>query len=175
MVVLTIRQFGDPVLKEKCMPVEKVDKEIEELIKNLADTMHAAPGIGLAAPQLGILRQVLILDLEEGKGLVAYINPKIVSASSNLVEDEEGCLSVPEVKVAIKRPEKIVVQALNSRGKKVKFEADNLLARAIQHEIDHLNGILILDRVSGKERREALLKLSGVLPTHSDKKDPTIL
>lgn len=175
MAILSIRKFGDPVLKEKCARVEQVTEEIKKLIKDLADTMYDAPGVGLAASQLGILKQVATLDLEEGKGFVAYINPKIISANDDLIEDEEGCLSVPEVRVAIKRPAKVVVQALNVKGERVEFEADGLLARAIQHEVDHLSGVLILDRVSGKQRREALKKLREASIARSDNKDLTVL
>lgn len=163
MAVLSIRRFGDPALNEESLPVREVDHGIRDLIKNLAEIMYDAPGIGLAAPQVGVLKRVFIFDL--GEGLVSYINPEIVWRSKKTEEEEEGCLSVPDIKVPIKRSEKIKVRALTPEGKKVEFRAEGLLARVIQHEVDHLDGILILDRTSKAERRKTLQQMSGFAQT----------
>jgi len=158
MAVLKIRKFGDLILKEKCIQIANIDYELEELVKNMAKTMYEAPGIGLAAPQVGVLKQLFICDI--GDGLQVYVNPKILAIEGEDM-DEEGCLSVPGINVPVKRAKKIKVVALNMNKKKVTFVANNLLlARAIQHEIDHLHGIIILDRTDSENRRRALSELN---------------
>lgn len=163
MAVLSIRRFGDPTLNERSLPVKEIDRRVGKLIKNLAEIMYDAPGIGLAAPQIGVLKRAFVFDI--GEGLVSYINPEIVWRSKKMEEEEEGCLSVPDIKVSIKRSEKIKVRALTPEGKKVEFKAEGLLARVIQHEVDHLDGVLVLDRTSKAERRKALQQLSGFAQT----------
>lgn len=162
-MIIPIRKWGDPALREKCKTAKKVDSSVTGLIKNLADTMYDAPGVGLAASQIGVLKQVITLDL--GEGLEAYINPEIIWQSQEKEEDEEGCLSlIPEVKMPIKRASKIKVRALNKKGKPVVIEAEGLLARVLQHEIDHIQGRLILDRATKQERKKALKKISELTP-----------
>ncbi len=166
MAVLPIRKFPDPVLKEKTKPVEKIDDEIHKLIKNMADTMYAAPGVGLAANQIGVLKRVMVVDVHEhDKHLLVFINPEITWYSEETEEGEEGCLSVnPEIHVLVARSAKVHLKALNEEGKPVELEADGLLARALQHEVDHLNGMIILDRTSPDEKRRALKELSDRRP-----------
>ncbi len=166
MAVLPIRKFPDPVLKEKTKPVEKIDNEVLKLIKNMADTMYAAPGAGLAANQIGVLKRVIVVDIHEhDKHLMAFINPEITWYSKEIEESEEGCLSVnPEIHVPVPRSVKIHFKALNKKGEPVEFEADGFLARVLQHETDHLNGIIILDRISPEEKRKALRELSEKRP-----------
>lgn len=161
MAVLPIRKYGDPALREKALLVSQVDQEIKDLIKNMADTMYNAPGVGLAANQLGILKRVITYDV--GEGLRAYINPEIVWASEECDEDEEGCLSFYEVKVLIKRPKQVKVRAINLDNEEVEFTAENLEGRVIQHEIDHLNGIVILNRTTKSEQRKALKKMRELM------------
>ncbi|NCO65232.1 MAG: peptide deformylase [Candidatus Aquicultor secundus] len=161
MAVLPIRKFPDPVLREKTLPVEKIDDELHKLIKNMADTMYAAPGVGLAANQVGILKSVVVVDIDEG--LMVFLNPEITWYGNETEEGEEGCLSVypQEIQVMIPRSTKIRFKAKNEKGEPVEFEAEGLLARALQHEVDHIHGILILDRTSPEERRRALKDLAG--------------
>jgi len=160
VAVLPIRKYPDPVVKEKTQPVDRIDEEVHRLIKNMADTMYAAPGIGLAANQVGVLKRVMVVDVEEE--LMTFINPEITWYSEETDDSEEGCLSVyPEkIHVMVTRPSRIRFKAQNERGETVEFEADGLLARALQHEMDHLDGIVILDRTSPEERKRALKELA---------------
>lgn len=160
MTILNIRQFGDPVLRLKSEKVSKIDKEIKKLVKNMADTMYNVNGLGLAAVQIGVLQQVIVTDVSgEGKELSALINPEIIDRSGETVE-EEGCLSVHEVRLPVKRAETIKVRGIDLKtGEEIIFEAADWTARALQHEIDHINGKLIIDRVSDEERARALKEL----------------
>ncbi|MDI6689626.1 MAG: peptide deformylase [Actinomycetota bacterium] len=158
MAVLEIRKFGDPVLREKTFPIEKIDQEVKKLAKNLIDTLHNAPGMGLAAPQIGILKRVIVSDLGDGPSV--YINPQIIWRSKETEVQEEGCLSLPGVRILISRPQKIKVKALSPQGKGLELSMEGLQARIIQHEVDHLDGILILDRASKSERQKALQQIS---------------
>ncbi len=155
-MILTIRKFGDPVLKEKCNRINNLDCNFAGLVKNLADTMYNAPGIGLAASQVGILERLFICDL--GDGLQVYVNAKIVATEGEDM-NEEGCLSIPNIRVPVKRAKKVKITALNANGKKVTFVAEDLLAHVIQHEVDHLNGVLVLDKTDTENRRRALEEL----------------
>ena len=150
LAILEILTYPDPKLKEKSQPVEKVDDEIRTLADDMLETMYAAPGIGLAAPQVGVLKRVIVLDVEyrkEGEGNpLVFINPEIVDSSGETVF-EEGCLSVPEFNAEVKRFSNITMKALNLDGEEITVEADGLLAIALQHEIDHLDGILFVDRL----------------------------
>lgn len=148
VAILNIRTVGDPVLRSKTKKVSKITDRTRELLDNMAETMYDAPGIGLAAPQVGILQQIVVIDVEEGNGLIELINPEIVSVSEEKVIFEEGCLSVPDKTGDVIRPKKVVVKALDRDGEKIEIEADNLLARAIQHEVDHLNGVLFIDKTA---------------------------
>ncbi len=162
MAVLEIKKFPADVLKQKALPVEQIDKDIQKLIDNMIDTMYDAPGIGLAAPQVGVSKRVIVIDinsLEEDSEPVVLINPEITD-TDGLIESEEGCLSVPECVAKVKRAEKVVVKGLDRDGKDVRIEADGLFARALQHEIDHLNGVIILDRISQLKRELYRKKIS---------------
>lgn len=146
MAIRTIRTEGDEILKKKSKPVEKIDDKILELVKDMQETLKKYDGVGLAAVQVGILKQVIIIDLgEEGEQYV-IINPEIISKSGNQVV-EEGCLSFPNKFAKIERPDKVVIKALNENGKLVEITGKGLLAQAICHEIDHLNGEVFIEKI----------------------------
>jgi peptide deformylase len=145
MAILDILTNQNPLLRKTCKPVSKITKEIRELIADMEDTLRSAPGIGLAAPQVGELLRIIIADI--GDGLHVLINPKIVkkSGTQSLVE---GCLSLPGIEAPVERSNKVLVKAMDLSGKTIQVEAQDLLATVFQHEIDHLEGILFIDRVS---------------------------
>jgi len=154
MAVLQIRKYPEPVLKKKALPVRHVDGALNTLIDDMIETMYAAPCIGLAAPQVGISQRLIVIDAstkEERHPLIVLINPQIIEADG-FSEFEEGCLSVPEYTAVITRAERIIVKGLDRNGSPVEIEAEGLLARALQHEIDHLDGILFVDRLSTIKR-----------------------
>ena len=154
MAILEIRKYPDDVLKKKALPVEKVDKTLQRLIDNMIETMYDAPGIGLAAPQVGVSKRLLVIDIsskEEKIPLVVLINPEITEADG-LVDSEEGCLSLPDYTTVVKRADRLIVKGLDREGNPVEMECTELLARAIQHEIDHLDGVLLIDRISAIKR-----------------------
>jgi peptide deformylase len=142
MAVYQIVRIGEEILREKAIEVKKINSNIHKLLDNMAETMYAAKGVGLAAPQIGVSKRVAVIDA--GEGLLELINPVIISASGKSV-DREGCLSIPNVTGDVERAQKVVVQALNRKGELMEYEAEDLLARAFQHEIDHLEGILFVD------------------------------
>lgn len=160
MAVLKILVYPNPILRKKSAPVEKIDKEIEKLLDDMAETMYDAPGVGLAAPQVGVNLRVIVVDVsprdENSPGLIELINPEIISSEGEQW-GEEGCLSIPGFLSDVKRKEKVRVRGLNRKGETVEIEAEELLARAFQHEIDHLDGILFIDRLS-RLKRELLKK-----------------
>ncbi len=143
------------MITEKSLKVAKLDKDISILSRNMAETMYEAKGIGLAAPQIGVLKQVIVIEMNED-GFVAYINPEIVEYSQEKEADEEGCLCLPDVSVPVERSKRVVVKALDMKGRPVELEAHDMLARILQHEIDHLDGMTILDRTETSERRRAI-------------------
>lgn len=150
MALLEIRKFPDKVLKQKTQPIENIDSRIQLLIDNMVETMHSAQGLGLAANQVGISQRLCVLDLsrkDEKNSLIVLINPVIVE-KEGLIEGEEGCLSIPGYMTTIKRPEKVLVKGHDREGNPVEIETAGLLARALQHEIDHLEGLLFIDRMS---------------------------
>ena len=154
---LQLRYYGDPVLRKRAEPVQKITEAEIKLAEEMLITLYATGnGIGLAATQVGILKQFLIVDLSENEddGIepLFLFNPEILSAEGESVA-EEGCLSIPDLRADVRRPEKIVVKVMNLHSKDVEFEADGLLARVLQHEIDHLNGTLFIDRISGLKRQ----------------------
>jgi peptide deformylase len=154
MAVLEIRRYPDPVLKKKAGPVEEVNGELQALIDNMVETMYAAPGIGLAAPQVGETKRLIVVDVstkEEKHPLLVLINPVIVSFEGR-IDSEEGCLSVPGYTSTIKRAERVLVRGVDREGRPMEVEATGLLARVLQHEIDHLDGILFVDRMSPIKR-----------------------
>lgn len=153
MALLEIRKFPDPVLRRKTDRVTKINSTIERLIDDMVETMHAAPGVGLAANQVGISLQLAVIDLstreerEKRHPLLVIINPEILSLEGSVVE-EEGCLSIPDYAEKVKRAARVKVRAQDQTGKIFELEAEGLLAKALQHEIDHLNGMLFIDRLS---------------------------
>lgn len=153
MAVRQIAFTGEPVLRQKAQKVRRLDKSTEELIDDMVETMHAANGLGLAANQVGVPQRVIIVEIpkddeepQSGK-LYALINPEITAQSEDLLVTEEGCLSIPYYYGEVTRPEAVVVKARDRKWREVKIKAQGMLARALQHEIDHLNGILFVDRM----------------------------
>ena len=154
MAVLHICTYPEKVLSEPAETITKIDKEIEELAEHMAETMYQAPGIGLAATQVGVAKRLLVADIAPGRPeshLIVLANPEIIAAEGEVVI-EEGCLSVPEYQAEVKRHEKITVRGLDLKGEEVEIEAEGLLAVVLQHEIDHLNGVLFIDRISRLKR-----------------------
>lgn len=154
---LQLRYYGDPVLRKRAEPVQEITYEEVKLAEDMLNTLYFTEvGIGLAATQVGILKRFLIVDIreeeEDENGLFMLFNPEILN-SEGVDIAEEGCLSIPDLREDVKRPEKIVVKAIDLRNQSVEFEADGLLARVLQHEIDHLNGTLFIDRISGIKRQ----------------------
>jgi peptide deformylase len=150
MAVLEIRRYPDPILRQKAEEVKDLNGALQRLIDDMIETMHEAPGIGLAAPQVGKPLRLIVADIsarEEGHPLIVLVNPEIVEAEGR-IDSEEGCLSVPDYYSTIKRHAKVLVKGLDREGKPVEIEAEGLLARVLQHEIDHLNGILFIDHLS---------------------------
>lgn len=144
MALRTIRRVEDEILRKKSKEIEKINENVLLLIEDMVETMKNEQGVGLAAPQVGMLKRVVVIDA--GEGLIKLINPVIMSESGEQVE-VEGCLSVPGVMGEVKRPKKVVVEALDTEGNRIVLEGENLLARALCHEIDHLDGILFVDKV----------------------------
>jgi peptide deformylase len=150
MALLPIRTYPDEVLRRKAAPVDKVDRTIRELIDSMVETMYEAPGIGLAANQVGKPIQVVVIDVhrqQEEHGLIVLVNPCVVAAEGQMVY-EEGCLSVPEYFANVKRYEEFSVRGLDADGNPVRIDASGLLAVVLQHELDHLNGRLFIDRIN---------------------------
>lgn len=150
-----LRLFGDPVLKQRARDVEEIDGDLVTLVHGMYDTMDLEEGIGLAAPQVGVRKRLFTYDLHEGDGPAVLINPEIVARDGEVLS-EEGCLSVPGYRFEVVRSEQVTVHGLDLDGNEVVIEGDDLMARMLQHEIDHLDGVLLLDRVEADVRREAL-------------------
>jgi peptide deformylase len=154
MAILEIKKYPEKVLKKKASPVTSFGQDLQSLIDDMIETMYAAPGVGLAAPQVGESKRLAVIDIssrDEKVPLLVIINPVIV-CSEGICEFEEGCLSIPEYTSKIKRAEKVVVRAQNREGGGIEIEGTDLLAIALQHEIDHLDGILLIDRISPIKR-----------------------
>lgn len=162
MAVLDVLIYPDENLAKVCQPVENVDDELRQFIDDMFETMYDHEGIGLAAPQVNVLKRVITIDIEGDKARqIVLINPEIV-ASSGETGIEEGCLSIPGCRALVPRKEKLTVKALNRNGEEFTLDADGLLAICIQHEIDHLNGVLFVDHISQLKRqriRDKMLKL----------------
>lgn len=146
MAIREIRQAGDEILRKKARKVTVVDDRIKELLQDMLETMHKYNGVGLAAPQVGILKTIIVIDLYDGNKPLLLVNPEIIKEKGTQ-EVEEGCLSFPNQYAKIIRPKEVTVVALNEEGKKVKIVAKDLLAQALSHEIDHLNGVLFVDNI----------------------------
>jgi peptide deformylase len=154
MAILPIRKYPDPVLKQKAEPVKEITAEIQQLIDNMAETMYQAPGIGLAANQVGALYRVVVFDIsprEEGHKLVAIINPQIVTAEGDLTY-KEACLSVGDFSSEVRRKACVTVTGIDREGNPLEIKGEGLLAVVLQHEIDHLDGLLFVDRLSRLKR-----------------------
>ena len=165
MAVLEIIEVPDPVLRKVAEPVRDYNPALEKLIQDMADTMYSAPGIGLAGNQVGVLKQIAIVDVsppDKPKNLIVLINPEIVEMEGE-DEMEEGCLSIPNFRQIVKRAKKIKVRARNLKGEEIELSAEGLLARAIQHELDHLNARLILDYANPIKRELYLRKRKKLL------------
>ena len=146
MAIRKIREEGDEILKKKSREVEEINEKIQELIDDMLETMYKANGVGLAAVQVGVLKQVIVIDIDDGNGPLVLINPKIIK-EKGLQEVEEGCLSFPNKFAKVERPAEIVIQAKDRDGDTIKVKAKELLAQAISHEIDHLNGVVFVDKI----------------------------
>ena len=153
MALRNVRINDDPVLRKVSKPVEKFDEKLEILATDMIETMYKEDGVGLAANQVGLLKRILVIDLYDGKGATVYVNPKIVYEEGEQFEIE-GCLSVPDVSGAVKRPMIVKVAAYDIKGEPFEMIGEGMLARAMCHEIDHLNGILFTDKVEVKEEVE---------------------
>lgn len=174
MAKLEILSVPNPVLREVAKPVERVDERVREILSDMAETMYDAPGVGLAAPQVGILERLIVVDIgdrDEGipGRLYKLVNPEIVESSGSL-EFEEGCLSIPGIREKVTRPEKVKVRALDEKGDPTEIEAEGILSICLQHEIDHLNGVLFIDRLSRVRRELIKAKLNRLMREESRSK-----
>jgi peptide deformylase len=154
MAILEILKYPHPILKKRSQAVSQVDEEVKKLILDMKETMYGAGGIGLAACQIGVPRRVIVLDvspMDPQHSFFALVNPEIISEEGG-IDHEEGCLSVPNCLEKVKRKEKVCVRGLSPQGMEIEIKGDGILAIALQHEIDHINGVLILDRVSRLKR-----------------------
>ncbi|MBT8489265.1 MAG: peptide deformylase [Gemmatimonadetes bacterium] len=162
MAVRDIVLMGDPVLRQEAEEVTVFDEELEALVRDMFETMYHADGIGLAAPQIGISKRIIVVDLRVQEGedprTVAVVNPAVTWESKESEKESEGCLSIPGLEEVVKRPVSVRVEGQDADGDDLVVEADGLFARALQHEIDHVNGILFLDRVSPLKRKMLLKK-----------------
>lgn len=162
MALLEIVKYPESSLSEPSVSIEKIDNEVKTLIENMGETMFDAPGVGLAAPQVGINKRLIVYNPNVGdnesdedkkkREFKPLINPEIISASGSVVSEKEACLSVPDFSSNVKRYKKVTVKALNIDGKKIEFDAEGIQAVIMQHEIDHLDGILFIDRISALKR-----------------------
>jgi peptide deformylase len=161
MAVRDIVLLGDPILREPAEEVQHFDKELRDLVRDMFETMYHADGIGLAAPQIGLGHRVLVVDLrreDEDDEQIALVNPRVTWQSETRAKQSEGCLSIPGLEEVVERPAEVQVEAHDPDGNPVSLAAEDLLARALQHEIDHLDGVLFLDRVSPLKRRMLMKK-----------------
>lgn len=169
MALLEIITYPDKFLTKKTDPVKEINDEIRQLVEDMADTMYQAPGVGLAAIQVGENRSIIVYDPEadkENRPYKALINPEIISMEGEIISENEGCLSVPDFRADVKRAEFAVVTGIDLDGNPVKIEAEGLLSVILQHEIDHLNGILFIDRISSLKRGMYKRKVKKQLKTN---------
>jgi peptide deformylase len=155
MAIREILIIGDPILTRRAEPVDRVNEEIVRLAEDMVETVHAAPGVGLAAPQVGVGKRLIVVDLSLGErkdDLIVLVNPEVVGKEGE-VTCEEGCLSVPDIREKVTRPYRVVVRGLDLKSRTVEVEGEDMLARALCHEIDHLDGILFVDKLSALKRR----------------------
>ena len=157
---LRIHTYPDSFLKQTAKPVENIDGKLQDIIDRMAQTMYEAPGVGLASIQVGVDKSILVYDIgprDEKRELHVLINPKIISSEGEILSEDEGCLSVPDYRADVKRSESILMEGVDRDGNPLRFDAEGLLAIVLQHEIDHLNGTLFIDRIS-KLKRELYKK-----------------
>ena len=172
MTIKPLIILPDPVLRQLSQPVETVNADVRRLADDMLDTMYDAPGIGLAAIQIGIPRQILVIDVSkdgEEKQPLVFINPKILTTSDELSVYEEGCLSIPDYYAEVERPAEITVEYIDLEGKKLTAKVDGLLATCLQHEIDHLNGVLFIDHISKLKREMVIRKFTKAAKTRGAK------
>ncbi|MBP1858071.1 peptide deformylase [Rhizobium herbae] len=172
MTIKPLIILPDPVLRQLSKPVETVDADVRRLADDMLDTMYDAPGIGLAAIQIGVPRQMLVIDVSkegEEKQPQVFINPKILVMSDERSVYEEGCLSIPDYYAEVERPATITVQYIDLDGKQLTAQADGLLATCLQHEIDHLNGVLFIDHISKLKREMVIRKFAKAAKTRGAK------
>lgn len=170
MSVLKIEMLGSDVLRRRAAEIDEVDDGLRTLIRDMFDTMYEAEGIGLAGPQVGVERRVVVVDVrEEGSTPMALVNPRIVETASETDKADEGCLSIPGVSGVVERSVAVVVEALSETGEPLRIEADGLLARCLQHEIDHLDGVLFVDRLSPLKRNMVLKRYRTLLAEEQKK------
>ncbi|MEY4366488.1 MAG: peptide deformylase [Actinomycetota bacterium] len=155
-----IRTFGDPVLAAVADEVENIDAKIVRLSESMLQAMYRAPGLGLAAPQIGVQKKIFVYDIDDQP--ITLINPRIVESSGEWVYDE-GCLSIPGLYVEMLRPKQVLLEAVDLDGNEIRVEADELLARLFQHELDHLNGVLMFDRMTEEQKKEALAEYRKIV------------
>ena len=157
MATLPIRRFGDPVLRERAREVEEVTDLHRQLAKDMLETMRLAPGVGLAGNQVGVLERIFVWEVEDDHG--AIINPVITERSEETFDDDEGCLSMPGIIYPVERSLRVTVEGIDENGAPVRIEAEDFQARVFQHEIDHLDGVLFIDRLKDDVRKDALTEL----------------
>ncbi|HYR26858.1 MAG TPA: peptide deformylase [Thermoanaerobaculia bacterium] len=161
-MILPIRKFGDDVLRDPATPVTEIDAALQKLIDDMIDTMYAAPGVGLAANQVGVAKRLMVIDLSVGKRpgeCHVFINPEIIDAIGEVTE-EEGCLSIPDFVEVVTRPEKVKLRYLDRNGAEREMWGEGLMARAMCHEIDHLNGTLFVDHLRGFKKEKILKRIA---------------
>jgi len=171
VALLEIVTYPDPILARPAKPVENIDEAIRKLVDDMAATMYAAPGLGLAAEQVGADKSIMVYDISEnraeGRNLQVLINPRIIASEGELVFENEGCLSVPDFRADVRRARFVQVEGVDREGRPVRLDAEGMLAVVLQHEIDHLQGLLFIDRISGlkrdmyKRRVKKMLKQKG--------------
>ena len=163
MAVLTVRKYGDPILRRRAEPVGEVTPEIRAILRDMIDTMYREVGVGLAAPQVGISLRLMVVDDEKGRGPRALVNPEIVDQGGRVVA-EEGCLSIPGIFAPVARAEWVRLEAQDEEGQPVTVETKGLSARVIQHEMDHLDGVLFIDRLDAvrRDRVKRAIKKEGL-------------
>ncbi len=169
--IYRIRMYGDPILHERALSIKAITEEDHQIAKKMLATMYSNPiGIGLAATQVGILRRLIVIDIDRDdpdNAPIVLINPEILEQEGESII-EEGCLSIPELKAEVKRPEKIIVSARTLDDEEIIIEDESLLARVLQHEIDHLNGILFIDHLSRKKQKRLKAKLRQIRQEHAE-------
>lgn len=155
MTTLEILKYPNPILSQAAKPLANIDGRVQEMIERMAETMYAAPGVGLASVQVGWGESLIVYDIaprEDGRRLHVLVNPRIVASEGEMISSDEGCLSVPDYRADVKRAERILVEGFDREGKPVRIEAEGFHAIVLQHEIDHLNGKLFIDRISSLKR-----------------------